>query len=89
MEDIQLIAVNFWDEVAAPVPEWRSVRDEKMAAGEVRRDFIHSHGIVLHALGRVGCACYGTTRPMEVHVKGTPKVSIGGAQIRSYGKAGP
>ena len=25
-----------------------------LSAGEVRRDFIHSHGIVLHALGRVG-----------------------------------
>jgi DNA sulfur modification protein DndB len=54
IEDVQLIAVNFWDEVAAQFPEWKSVRDEKMAAGEVRRDFIHSHGIVLHALGRVG-----------------------------------
>ena len=26
----------------------------KCQRGEVRRDFIHSHGIVLHALGRVG-----------------------------------
>ena len=25
-----------------------------MSAGEVRRDFIHSHGITLHAIGNVG-----------------------------------
>ena len=30
------------------------MRDRKMSAGEVRRDFIHSHGIALQAIGRVG-----------------------------------
>ncbi len=28
--------------------------DGKVSAGEIRKDFIHSHGIVLHALGKVG-----------------------------------
>ena len=36
------------------MPEWQSVRDRKITAGDVRQDFIHSHGIVLHALGNVG-----------------------------------
>jgi DNA sulfur modification protein DndB len=45
---------EFWDEVAKHLPEWRFVRDSKMTAGDVRRDFIHSHAIVLQALGQVG-----------------------------------
>jgi DNA sulfur modification protein DndB len=40
--------------VADQIPEWKMVRERRITAGEVRRDFIHSHGIVLHALGRVG-----------------------------------
>jgi DNA sulfur modification protein DndB len=30
------------------------VRDKQLSAQEMRRDFIHSHGIALHALGRIG-----------------------------------
>lgn len=41
----------FWDEVMKYLPEWDFVRTSKMSAGEVRRDFIHSHAIVLQALG--------------------------------------
>jgi DNA sulfur modification protein DndB len=47
-------ALLFWEEVAEQFPEWRLVIDNKMTAGEVRRDFIHSHGIVLQALGKIG-----------------------------------
>lgn len=48
------MAVEYWEAVAKHFPEWRRVRDGEMTAGEVRRDFIHSHGIVLHALGVAG-----------------------------------
>lgn len=47
-------ATSYWEEIAKQMPEWQAVRDRKMTAGDVRQDFIHSHGIVLHALGRVG-----------------------------------
>ncbi len=48
------MAQAFWEEVAKHIPEWKAVRDRRMSSGEVRRDFIHSHGLVLQALGRVG-----------------------------------
>jgi DNA sulfur modification protein DndB len=48
------LAVSFWEEVARYIPEWQSVRDGKVSSGEIRQDFIHSHGIALHALGHVG-----------------------------------
>lgn len=51
------IGAAFWDGIAEGFPEWQLVRDRKLTAGEVRRDFIHSHGTVLHALGKVG-NCY-------------------------------
>jgi len=46
--------IEYWDEVAKHLPEWGRVRAGKMTAGDVRRDFLHSHAIVLQALGIVG-----------------------------------
>lgn len=54
---------DFWELVGAQIPEWIYVRESKMTAGEVRRDFIHSHAIVLQALGRVGKAIYQLPKP--------------------------
>jgi DNA sulfur modification protein DndB len=48
------MSLAFWNGIAAGFPEWELVRQRKITAAEVRRDFIHSHGIVLHALGRIG-----------------------------------
>jgi len=46
--------IDYWDEVAKHLPDWGHVRAGKMTAGEVRRDFLHSHAILLQALGCVG-----------------------------------
>jgi DNA sulfur modification protein DndB len=48
------LAATYWETVAEQFPEWHQVRAREVSAGEIRRDFIHSHGIVLHALGKIG-----------------------------------
>lgn len=48
------LAAEFWEQVAAQIPQWALVQQGKLTAGEVREDFLHSHGVVLQALGRVG-----------------------------------
>lgn len=48
------VARAYWEMVADQIPEWQAVRKGNMSAGEVRQDFIHSHGIALAAMGRVG-----------------------------------
>ncbi|WP_186116272.1 DNA sulfur modification protein DndB [Burkholderia gladioli] len=50
--------LEFWELVGEQIPEWAYVRESKMTSGEVRRDFIHSHAIVLQSLGRAGRALY-------------------------------
>jgi DNA sulfur modification protein DndB len=49
---------EYWEGVGEQIPEWIYVREAKMTAGEVRRDFIHCHAIVLQALGRAGRSLY-------------------------------
>jgi DNA sulfur modification protein DndB len=53
-EEAGRLAQSFWEAMDAALPEWAMVRDKQLSAQEMRRDFIHSHGIALHALGRIG-----------------------------------
>ncbi|WNG52261.1 DNA sulfur modification protein DndB [Archangium minus] len=55
-EERRELAISFWDEAAKLFPEWQQVLDQKLSAAEVRRDLLHTHGVVLQALGRVGNA---------------------------------
>ncbi|WP_090481183.1 DNA sulfur modification protein DndB [Nakamurella panacisegetis] len=48
------LATSYWERVSDQFPEWHQVRNREVSAGEIRRDFIHSHGIVFHALGKIG-----------------------------------
>lgn len=48
------LAQSYWEAVDKLLPEWAAVRTRELSASEMRRDFIHSHGIALHALGRIG-----------------------------------
>jgi DNA sulfur modification protein DndB len=53
-EEKASLAIEFWDEVDKQIPEWGLVRTRRITAGDVRQDFIHSHGVALHALGKIG-----------------------------------
>lgn len=48
------LAAQFWRVVAEQFPSWQQVHRGEVTAGEVRQDFIHTHSIVLHAIGNVG-----------------------------------
>lgn len=50
--------VEFWNEISKQFPEWQEVLEGKLNAGEVRQDFIHAHGVAIHAIGRAGNALF-------------------------------
>ena len=54
VDDLADSCAEYWEAVASQIPEWTFVRESKMTSGEVRRDFIHSHAIVLQVLGETG-----------------------------------
>ena len=53
-DELTKTALGFWETVASHIKEWEQVRRGELSAGEVRADFIHSHGVVLQALARAG-----------------------------------
>ena len=53
-EEQQKLAQQYWEEVAINIPEWQLLMDKKVAAGELRKEYVHSHTNFLHALGIMG-----------------------------------
>lgn len=54
LQDHVSLATDYWVEVGSQFPEWQAVRDGKLLAQDVRNELLHSHGVVLQALGRAG-----------------------------------
>ncbi|MFF0870147.1 DNA sulfur modification protein DndB [Nonomuraea sp. NPDC003560] len=54
VHEVAKLADEYWAAVDSLIPEWELVRTRKMTAADVRRQYLHSHGIALHALGRLG-----------------------------------
>lgn len=54
LEEDAKLARDYWEAVARHFPSWAQVREGRMPASEVRDGYIHSHGIVLQALGKTG-----------------------------------
>lgn len=54
IEEAAEVATSFWEAVRLYFPQWDEVRRGRLLARDLRSDFIHSHGIALQAIGRVG-----------------------------------
>lgn len=50
------LAADFWNAIAEQIPEWKMAAQKKAVPAELRREFVHSHGIALHSLGLMGAA---------------------------------
>jgi DNA sulfur modification protein DndB len=48
------LAIAYWEEVSKHIPEWSLAASRTVATSELRKEFVHSHGLALHALGLLG-----------------------------------
>lgn len=48
------VAQEYWDAVAEHIPDWTRARERAVVTSDLRQNFIHAHGVALHALGIVG-----------------------------------
>jgi DNA sulfur modification protein DndB len=54
IEEAINLCSNYWNEIYKHIPEWRQVQEGSLTSGEVRQSYVHSHAIVLQALGNLG-----------------------------------
>jgi DNA sulfur modification protein DndB len=48
------IALEFWNELPKHIGEWKMYLEGKTTSADLRRNYVHSHGVFLHAIGIVG-----------------------------------
>mgnify|MGYP005642078257 CR=1 FL=1 len=48
------LAIAFWEEVGKNIHDWGLAVNKDISCGELRKDYIHSHGIALQAIGNAG-----------------------------------
>ena len=50
------LAARFWTEIAKNMPDWQLAARREVSSAELRRDYIHAHGVALQAIAIAGCA---------------------------------
>lgn len=50
------LALLFWQETTKHIPDWQMVSKKEVSPAHLRQEYIHSHGIGLHAIGLMGKA---------------------------------
>lgn len=48
------IAFKYWQCLGEVIPEWRIINKQVFSPKELREEYVHSHSVVLHALGYLG-----------------------------------
>ena len=53
-DQLENLAAEYWTEVAKNIPEWTLLIQRKVSSSELRKEYVHSHGVTLQALGNLG-----------------------------------
>jgi DNA sulfur modification protein DndB len=56
----EALSLEFWSEVCAAMPDWQDALNNKISSAELRRDYVHAHGVALQAIAVVGRALIGS-----------------------------
>lgn len=48
------LAAAYWNEVAGNMADWQLALNKKVSTSELREQYIHSHGVMLQAMGHIG-----------------------------------
>jgi DNA sulfur modification protein DndB len=48
------LVLDYWSHVCDNMPDWIFAAEKKVAACELRKEYIHAHGIALDTLGKLG-----------------------------------
>lgn len=74
-QEEEVLAIEFWGDVSKQITEWQLARERKVSSAELRRDFVHAHGLALHALGIAGSSLVAAEpKRWKERIRGLAKV---------------
>ncbi len=69
------IAIDYWENVCNNMKDWQLAAEKSVSTHELRRDYIHSHALAIHAIGRLGASLLSTaTKDYKKELKKLKKV---------------
>ena len=48
------LSIKYWNEITKHMPDWGLAKEGKIHTAHLRKQYIHSHGLILHVFGIVG-----------------------------------
>lgn len=54
VDEDKKLAIEFWNAVIQNMPDWQAIERKSAMAHELRRDYIHAHGVTLQAIANAG-----------------------------------
>jgi DNA sulfur modification protein DndB len=59
-EKERTFAIDFWNTVCDNMADWKLAAKKEILTNELRRDYVHSHGLAMQAIGKLGAALAST-----------------------------
>lgn len=79
------LAIAFWTEASLHMPDWLQAMERKVCPSELRRDYIHAHGIALQALAVAGAALMAANpRNWQKKLRGLRKIDWSRSNTRLW-----
>lgn len=54
------IAISYWENVCNNMKDWQLAAEKSVSTHELRQNYIHSHALAMHAIGRLGASLLST-----------------------------
>lgn len=67
-EEEKRFAIDYWNTLSEVFPDWKLASEKKVSTYDLRHEYVHAHGVVLHSLGIVG-ATLVATYPHDWHTR--------------------
>lgn len=68
-QEIKLCS-DFWEELGKCIPDWINASQNKICSYELRRDYIHAHGVAMQALANLGESLISRNAKWKAKLKG-------------------
>lgn len=69
------LSIHFWEAVGEAIPDWKLASQKKASCSELRRDYIHAHGVAIQAIGVLGSALLSeNTRGWKSQISGLKNI---------------
>lgn len=68
------LATTYWTYLGEVIPEWKAVLRGETKPSELRDNYVHAHGVVLHALGIVGRIVTQRSARWKADLKGIDQI---------------